>query len=80
MPGMFKSDGGEPQKPRGNIYAWIESFLLTDSTSAPPQAAGGASTSSSRAERLVWATDLPAALKQAEREKKLVFIDFTGLV
>ena len=34
-------------------------------------------TASARAE-LKWATDLPSAIAQAKKEKKIVFVDFTG--
>lgn len=77
VPGMFKADDGEPQRPRGTVFAWVESFLLPDVDTggkAGKPAAGGGST------QLVWKSSLDAALRDAEREKKLVFIDFTGML
>jgi thiol:disulfide interchange protein DsbD len=60
LPGLFKDDRGNPQKPRGVAYEWVSAFLLPD-------------------EHSTWGTDLAAALAQAERENKPLFIDFTGL-
>jgi thiol:disulfide interchange protein DsbD len=60
LPGLFKDDKGQSQKPRGVAYEWVSSFLLPDNGSD-------------------WRTDLGAALALAEREKKPLFIDFTGL-
>jgi thiol:disulfide interchange protein len=60
LPGLFKDDKGQSQKPRGVAYEWVSSFLLPDNASD-------------------WRADLGAALALAEREKKPLFIDFTGL-
>jgi thiol:disulfide interchange protein DsbD len=60
LPGLFKDEKGQSQKPRGVAYEWVSSFLLPDNASD-------------------WRTDLGAALVLAEREKKPLFIDFTGL-
>jgi len=60
LPGLFKDERGQSQKPRGVAYEWVSSFLLPDNASD-------------------WRTDLGAALALAEREKKPLFIDFTGL-
>lgn len=76
VPGMFKAADGDAQRPRGTVFAWVESFLLpdTDSAAKPTSANGTNST------QLVWHSKLQDALSQAEREKKLVFVDFTGML
>jgi thiol:disulfide interchange protein DsbD len=82
LPGMFKSEGGEPQKPSGNVFEWVESFLLPEPRPASPPAttsAPGKTGATGQAPTLVWLTDLDAAIRQAAREKKLIFIDFTAL-
>jgi thiol:disulfide interchange protein DsbD len=61
---------GERQRPRGIVYAWVDSFLLPDSTEKP----GG----------LAWSGNLKKAVDDALAETlrtgqdKLVFVDFTG--
>lgn len=63
---------GEKQRPRGSIYAWVDSFLLPDSTEAV------------RPGEQSWVGDLRLALDKARkdaarsRQQKLVFVDFTG--
>ncbi len=50
----------------------IDAFL-------PPRTSGEfAITSGTHGQELTWNTNLPAALAQARREQKLVFVDFTG--
>ncbi len=73
LPAMFASGPqGERQRPRGSIYAWIDSFLLPDSSEPV------------RADGLQWTGDLKRALDDARAEtqrthrQKLVFVDFTG--
>jgi thiol:disulfide interchange protein DsbD len=76
-PGMFKNEDGAPQRPRGEVFLWVRSFLLPEpELPAPPDQArnGGA-----RSTRLVWLSSYPEALKQAAAQKKPIFIDFTGL-
>jgi thiol:disulfide interchange protein len=60
LPGLFKDDKGRGQKPSGETYQWVSSFLLPDNPSD-------------------WRSDLREAFARAEREKKPLFIDFTGL-
>jgi thiol:disulfide interchange protein len=62
MPGLFKTNTGQQQRPSGPVFAWVDSFLLPD-TDADPD----------------WSGDLDKAVKRAQEEKKLVFVDFTGL-
>jgi thiol:disulfide interchange protein DsbD len=55
---------GENQRPNGSVYAWIDSFLLPE----PMHGSGG----------LAWSGNLKAAIDEARRQKKLIFVDFTG--
>ncbi len=74
MPGLFKQGNGERQRPGGVTFNWLESFLLPEEDSegsAPSSADSGGKKS-------VWIGDLEQALARAEKENKLVFIDFTG--
>lgn len=63
---------GEKQRPRGSIFAWVDSFLLPDSSEAV------------RPGEQNWVGDLKYALDRARKEsarskqQKLVFVDFTG--
>jgi len=63
MPGMFKGDRGQTQKPGGILYEWTQSFLLPDDQPS---------------EHSAWQVDLAAAMTQAEKDRKPLFIDFTG--
>src|SRR5262245_24668682 len=74
MPGLFKTDDGEAQRPRGTVFAWVESFLLPDTDGAKKPRKGNSG------QHLVWQSKLEEALAEAEREMKLVFIDFTGML
>lgn len=60
LPGLFKDDKGRAQKPNGETYQWVSSFLLPDNPSD-------------------WRSNLREAFARAEREKKPLFIDFTGM-
>jgi thiol:disulfide interchange protein DsbD len=74
LPAMFKSGDGEPQKPRGQVGEWIESFLLPE-----PVVPGATARAGKGPQKPVWTPDLDKALAQAEKEGKPLFIDFTGL-
>jgi len=79
MPGLFKQGDGERQRPKGVVFNWMESFLLPDES--PGETPKGSTSATRGADnKLFWFTNLDKALKQAEIEKKLVFIDFTGLL
>jgi len=78
MPGLFKQGDGERQRPKGVVFEWLESFLLPDQSGGEIATTDGAGPRSPE-KRLTWFGNLDKALKQAETEKKLVFIDFTGL-
>ncbi len=71
LPALFKSNGsGEPQRPHGAIYAWVNSFLLPDAKLGQEGSHTG---------------NLPAAVAEArlQRQKtgqtKRIFVDFTGV-
>jgi thiol:disulfide interchange protein DsbD len=59
LPGLFKDEKGQSQKPRGVVFEWTRAFLLPD-------------------DEAEWSANLQEALSEAERDKKLLFIDFTG--
>jgi thiol:disulfide interchange protein len=65
MPATFKTAKGQ-QRPGGVVFAWVDAFLLPD-----PSTEGG--------EGLPWNSDLPAVVEKARKDKKLVFVDFTGI-
>ncbi len=84
LPGMFKNTAGEQQRPNGTVFAWLDSFLLPDVAEAGEGATvqGGGPSESEKgrsSNRLTWIGNLEKGLQVAERQKKLVFIDFTGL-
>jgi thiol:disulfide interchange protein DsbD len=62
LPGLFKTAGGEQQRPSGAVFSWLDSFLLPDADSR----------------ELPWTGNLAKGLEEAESNSKLVFIDFTG--
>lgn len=66
MPAAFKA-GEENNRPRGVVFAWVDAFLL-------PESGGGTG-------ELPWNSDLRDAVERAatDPEKKLVFVDFTGV-
>jgi thiol:disulfide interchange protein len=76
LPGLFKGPDGDSQRPRGTIYAWVESFLLPETDGA--KTIGGAASAGST-QRLEWHHKLKEALAEAKRDNKLVFLDITGI-
>src|SRR5262249_21396484 len=69
LPALFQAGTeGAKQRPSGSVYAWVDSFLLPDERSDLP-----------------WSANLKQALadaradRQRTGERKLVFIDFTGV-
>jgi thiol:disulfide interchange protein DsbD len=80
MPALFKQPDGEQQRPSGTVFAWLDSFLLSDEPDQSPTP-GPAATSQSRgasSHQLAWIGNLEKGLRQAQDQKKLVFVDFTG--
>jgi thiol:disulfide interchange protein len=71
-PALFKVNAaGQPQRPGGTVYAWIDSFLLPDTNASAGETPSTA--------------NLPYAVSQAREElkrtgkPKRIFIDFTGV-
>ena len=83
LPGLFKNEDGQSQRPRGQVYEWVESFLLPDTTadSAPAKRASARSTRGGPDERpaLVWMTNVDEAMARARKENRPIFFDFTGI-
>jgi thiol:disulfide interchange protein DsbD len=72
LPALFKGGAdGEKQRPNGVVYAWIDSFLLPESSGR--KGAG-----------LAWSANLKKTIEDARaqyartRQHSLVLIDFTG--
>jgi len=71
VPGIFPmKDADLPSK--GIVFGWVDSFLLPE----PSKKSGGGS---GDAKEQPWFTDLQEGLSRARAEKKLVFLDFTGI-
>jgi thiol:disulfide interchange protein len=71
LPALFKhGSDGEKQRPNGVVYAWIDSFLLPESTG--------------RGKGLPWGANLRKAVEEARTQSKekrqhgLLLLDFTG--
>jgi thiol:disulfide interchange protein DsbD len=78
-PALFPS-GGERPRPGGTLYAWVDAFLLpeTEGESGPARGRAGRSPEGPAFESPTG--DLAKTLSDARAEKKLVFLDFTGVV
>jgi thiol:disulfide interchange protein len=84
LPALFKHETGEPQRPAGSVFAWLDAFLLPeplDNTSpgiptAEQSAAAGPTKASAH---LTWFGNLEKGLQIARDQGKLIFLDFTGL-
>ncbi len=63
LPNLFHDNSGEKQPRNGTVLAWVDGFILTDRTE------GG----------LPWIGNFNEGLKQAHEQKRLVFVDFTGV-
>jgi hypothetical protein len=77
LPSLFRSQTGAKQRPVGRVFAWIDSFLLTSPFEDPVVTASGADGRPTR--ELVWIGNLDKGLIKAANEKKLIFVDFTGI-
>ena len=73
-PGLVKQANGKPQEPHGAVFGWVRSFLQLDHV---PQSASPAGPNQTR--ELVWLANLKEGLEKAKKERKRVFIDFTGV-
>ncbi len=80
MPAMFKTYNarGERTFPSGVVFAWIDSFMLPD-TSVEPPPLQLASPGGVAAHREVWLANLRKGLAEAKETGKNVFVDFTGV-
>jgi thiol:disulfide interchange protein DsbD len=84
LPASFKQATGEPQRPAGSVFAWLDAFLLPEPpdnvTPAMPAAENRTATGSSQAPaHLAWIGNLEKGLQSARDQRRLIFLDFTGL-
>jgi thiol:disulfide interchange protein len=71
LPGAFKGANGQNQQPRGEVFTWVDAFLLPEPSSE---------TGASNSEELPWGADIGEGLDLSQKSKNgLVFIDFTGV-
>jgi thiol:disulfide interchange protein len=71
-PALFKINAaGQPQRPAGAVYAWIDSFLLPDFQ--------GTETEISHTPNLDYAISAAREYRKKTGKPKQVFIDFTGV-
>ncbi|MFO0925762.1 MAG: hypothetical protein U0736_01835 [Gemmataceae bacterium] len=75
LAGLFKTDSGDAQRPRGTIYAWVESFLLPDTDAAK----AGCRRLLDQARQCVrLAPQSRRGRRSRWKDNRLVFVDFTG--
>jgi thiol:disulfide interchange protein len=93
VPGLFQGADGQPQRPKGVVFAWVDSFLLPDAPAATPVAAGGGGevkgerpartleeAKAGVAVRLAkWEEEKKANPSAPPPDKRLIFVDFTGV-
>jgi thiol:disulfide interchange protein len=79
FPSLFRGPDGYKLRPSGEVFNWIDSFLLQGDDTRPIKLSfntgGGGQTS--HAEK--WYGFLPEALAEAKAKKRRIFIDFTGI-
>jgi thiol:disulfide interchange protein DsbD len=78
VPGLFQGRDGETQRPKGVVFAWVDSFLLPD---VPKQGWSGnldREVKRIAGELKAWEDEKKANPKAPPPERRLVFIDFTG--
>jgi thiol:disulfide interchange protein DsbD len=84
MPALFKTEADEPQRPQGRVFGWLDAFLLRDKPPASTEVAAKGNLTKTGMRpgpiRLVWNRDFQKALKEAEEQRKLIFLNFTGVV
>jgi cytochrome c biogenesis protein CcdA len=82
-PGLLKQESGEPQRPRGTVFNWVDAFLLRDKPTRTAMSAPSnrtvAATTAAHPKRPTWLGNLATGLRQAEVQKRLLFLNFTGL-
>jgi thiol:disulfide interchange protein DsbD len=84
LPALFKQSSGEPQRPGGSVFAWLDAFLLPEPPEdlAPGMPATRSGIAVGRGEttaHLAWIGNLEKGLQTARDQRKLIFLDFTGL-
>jgi thiol:disulfide interchange protein DsbD len=84
MPALFKQTSGEPQRPTGSVFAWLDAFLLPEppeieNTGLPATEKQAASGPSQAPAHLAWIGNLEKGLQTARDQRKYIFVDFTGL-
>jgi thiol:disulfide interchange protein DsbD len=88
FPGTIHKPDGENQRPKGVVFAWVDSFLLPDE--APEKSRTIATGAAASSEGAVWSRDLDAEVARIGGElrakpdgprpaKSLIFLDFTGV-
>ena len=75
FPGMFWAPNGQKHRPAGEIFAFIDAFLLQGDDTRPLPMAGLAGSTA----ELKWLGFLNEALADAKVKKRRIFIDFTGV-
>ncbi len=79
VPGLFRGEGGENQRPQGVVFAWVDSFLLPDSPAKKEWSRDLTGTTQEVAGRVKkWEEEKAKNPSAPPPEKRLVFIDFTG--
>lgn len=78
VPGLFEGRDGESQRPKGVVFAWVDSFLLPD---VPKQGWSGnldGEVKRIAGELTAWEEAKKSNSKAPSPEKQFIFIDFTG--
>jgi thiol:disulfide interchange protein DsbD len=79
-PALFKNGAtGQSQRPNGEVFAWLDSFLLPEEQESGTPATQQAGLATSGESTFAWSSNLDKGLERARAEKRLVFIDFTGV-
>ncbi|MFT3879005.1 MAG: cytochrome c biogenesis protein CcdA [Gemmatales bacterium] len=76
FPGMFWAPTGEKHRPAGEVFDWIDSFLLHGDDTRPLVMSHN---SEAAPIELKWHGFLKDALADAKANKRRIFIDFTGI-
>ncbi|HQR05969.1 MAG TPA: cytochrome c biogenesis protein CcdA [Gemmatales bacterium] len=79
FPGMFWAPNGQKQRPSGEIFAWVDSFLLQGDDTKPLPMSGKHGSNGSVAQEQKWIGFLNEAIADAKARKRRIFIDFTGI-
>lgn len=74
FPALFRGPDGYKLRPSGQVFAWVDAFLLQGDDTKPLKVGGGVA-----ANELKWIGFLNDALKQAKEKKTRIFVDFTGI-